>query len=369
MSKFLISGIPPSFGGVGFLMYNLDKLANRYGWKSIYPFHVNRSIKNNMQNPIFIISELKKRYIAKRWFVSNLNRIKNSEIILVHPQTIGYKYFLKLIENNFKVKIYIMDNSFFCIRSYNVLNNSECLKCLGNLDNCNSQCIPFPVKYNKKENLKFLKEYQKISHKVIFYAQNESQKSLLTRHFGENTKIEIIGLRTGETFEKVSQLNNGESYDIVYHGANIEAKGINYFINLAKVMPEYSFFVPSKLEIKDLPKNLYHENMKWNSGLKEIVINAKLVLNPSLWSAPIEGALLKSIYYNGNVGVVKTKYGFVNDIPNDAFLKLPNNISNTKDQIEKFFKEEKSLKGSSQSWLNTYFNFNCCIEKLFMSKD
>jgi hypothetical protein len=60
----------------------------------------------------------------------------------------------------------------------------------------------------------------------------------------------------------------------------------------------------------------------WETGLKEKIINSKIVLNPSLWSSPVEGALLKSIKYNGCVSVANILSSFINEIPDDICLKL-----------------------------------------------
>ena len=58
----------------------------------------------------------------------------------------------------------------------------------------------------------------------------------------------------------------------------------------------------------------------------------------SLWSAPIEGALIKSSFFNDNVATVETRYGFENEV---TFIKnqirLSVDISEAKNQIESFF--------------------------------
>lgn len=363
MKKYLISGIPPSHGGVGYLMSSLVKLADKYGYKTIIPGYINESIRKNILNPFFVIKELYKRKTTNINFKNKINNIKNSEVILIHPQIIGLNDFIFLVENNSIVKMYVMDNSFFCIKSYNVLDNKECLKCLEDSSNCDDRCQPFPIRYKKDNNFSYLKQLKKLSSKIIFYAQNESQKKLLIRYFGLGVKILVIGMQTDEKLETYDLKNNSKSYDIVFHGANIEAKGINYCIDLAKKLPQYSFFVPSMLNLENLPKNITHANLTWNNGLKDIVVSAKLVLNPSLWSAPVEGALLKSIFYNKNVAVVENKYGFINDIPNKVILKLSNNTMIAVNQIIFLLEKNTSLK--QNNWLSEYFMEQCKINLLF----
>jgi len=365
MKKYLISGIPPSHGGVGYLMYELESLAIKNGYEVIYPIHTNESIRQKLFNPIFIIKEVSKRFYSKLKYLKKIKKIINSEVILIHPQTIGYKQFINLINLNKKIKVYVMDNSFFCIKSYNVLNGSECLKCLNNLDSCDKYCKPFPSKYEKQENLTYLKKYKKDSKKVSFYAQNTSQAKLIKKHFGNDTDVKVVGMKTGEKFESIVTNDEHKEYDIVFHGSNHEAKGIDYVIELAKLLPNLSLYIPSKLDNENLPKNITHENITWSTGLREIIVNAKLILNPSIWSAPVEGALLKSIYYNGNVAGVTTEYGFINDIPDNVLLKLSANIKLAKKQVEDFFINSQSYEAKSKVWLEQFFEKECNLSKLF----
>lgn len=370
MKKYLISGIAPSEGGVGYLMKGLDPLANKYGYEVIYPTHVNKSIRKFLFNPFVVIPEILRRRNSKNNFMSKLKAIKDAEVILIHPQTIGYNTFIELLKKNTLVKTYVMDNSFFCIKSYNTINGSECLKCLNNLEACDESCFPFPIKYRKSINLQYLNEYKKYASKVVFYAQNKRQELLLKTHFGEETTTILIGLKTGEIFEEDFVKGQAEQYDIVYHGANVEAKGFLYFIELAKKMHDFIFFLPynqEEIPSMELPKNLICKSMTWNRGLKDVVINAKLVLCPSLWSAPIEGALLKSIHYNGNVGIVRTEYGFGNDIPDTALLKLSNDTTKAVDQINKFFVKSDDISQQSKLWLSTFLSQDCKLDDLFKS--
>lgn len=369
MKKYLISGIGPSQSGVGYLMQNLENLAYDYNYESIYPKHINRSIRKNRFNPFFVIAEIFKRRKSSNDFITRLKTIKNSEVILIHPQSIGYRNFIDLVKNNKVIKTYVMDNSFFCIKSYNILDGIECLKCLNNVDAVETSCTPFPINYDKNKNINYLKSFQDFASKIIFYTQNNKQSELVKKHFGKRIKVCQIGLKTGEYLENDFLKGQTQQYDVVYHGANVEAKGFLYFIELAKKMDDMNFFIPynrEDLPYSVLPNNLTCKSMTWNSGLKEIVINAKLVLCPSLWSNPIEGALLKSIHYNGNVGIVKTEYGFVNDIPNNMVLKLSNEVESAREQIYDFFTNKIDLSQESRRWLNNFISQDCNLNYLFM---
>ena len=192
MKKYLISGIPPSESGVGYLMYLIEKLALDNSFQVIYPKYSNISLRKLLANPIKLVYEVYKRFKCKVLFKQDINTIKNSEIILIHPQTIGFNEFLSLIQTNTIIKWYVMDNSFFCIESYNVLNGKECINCLNDLDNCNSQCKPFPINYNKRVNLEYLKVLKKYASKILFYAQNSMQERLLKEFYGENINVRVL---------------------------------------------------------------------------------------------------------------------------------------------------------------------------------
>lgn len=372
MKKYLISGIPPSKGGVGYVMQLLEKLAHVYSFEVIYPSYSNKSLRNLFPNPIRLGNEILSRHKSKILFKKKLKTIQNSEVILIHPQTIGLDKFLSLIKNNKIVKWYVMDNSFFCIKSYNVLNGKECTGCLKDLNNCDSKCKSFPTNFNKIENLEYLKTLKRYASKIIFYAQNHMQEMLLKEFYGKQIKTQIIGLKTDElSLDK--DLKYTKQYDIVFHGANHEAKGIYYTIELAKYLKDYTLFIPENRDnIKydgTIPSNIVFKSISWNTGLKELVLNAKLVLNPSVWSAPIEGALIKSIFYCGNVAVPITQYGFVNDIPHDCLLRLTTDIQQSAEIINSFIISGKSLKDRSQSWLNDFLNNSCHLDLLFKEID
>jgi hypothetical protein len=63
--------------------------------------------------------------------------------------------------------------------------------------------------------------------------------------------------------------------------------------------------------------------MTWETGLGSAVRDASLVINPSLWSAPIEGALVKSIVYARRTAVVDTASSWSAELPPGLVLRLP----------------------------------------------
>ena len=177
--------------------------------------------------------------------------------------------------------------------------------------------------------------------KFTFYAQNHSQATLLSIHFGALCNIMVIGLNASNVvaFEPDMSLYSNDqpgkipakqSYDIVFHGSAELAKGSRYCVELAGELSEFSFLLPfdghfsSALDrqFRSL-RNVIHEPMWWDSGLLDATKNARLVLCPSLWSAPVEIALLKSMAANGLVGVIEGNFRFCSEIPREMLLRLP----------------------------------------------
>ena len=63
--------------------------------------------------------------------------------------------------------------------------------------------------------------------------------------------------------------------------------------------------------------------MTWETGLEAAVRAAPLVLVPSLWSAPVEGALIKSIAAGRAVAVVDNESAFSHELPMGLVSRLP----------------------------------------------
>lgn len=370
--KILISGIPPSNSGVGRLMKMLVPRAQELGYSIIYR-RENKSLRRLLdEKKIFLAAkELVERKFNNIIFYIRSLLIKKSVVLALHPQTIGFNAFLKIIKHN-TVYFYVMDNSFFCLRSYNIhpVTHKECLLCITNPANALSQCIPFPVNYQRKDNIEYLQNLKSVSQKVFFLAQNKKQKELLQLHFGTGIRCTIVGLDTGEvdfqsTSLPFSQVNN-TSYDLVYHGVANFAKGIGYFVELAILLPEFSCFFPcSKIIVENIlgkkitEKNIIFSECTWESGLKNAVTSARLVINPSLWSSPIEGALLKSIYYNGNVAVVETEYGFSQEVIAESdVLCLPINTAIAAQKVRRFLDNGIDMSKNTKAWLKNFLLHN-----------
>jgi hypothetical protein len=346
--KYLISGIGPGLGGVGRLMNRLKPEYEANGFVVITKRNP-ISYKINLSNIFFgyLLYEFVRRIYASSCFYLQCAFIRNSEVVFIHPQTAGFGLLFRLARRSNFVSIYVMDNSFFCIRSYNThpVSNDECLDCIGG-GLPHELCYSFPSRMNKELNISYLRRLLHIAPEIQFLAQNKRQAELLRLHFGSGVLIKIIGMDTGELDQIPASLEaiGCPSYDLVFHGAPLVPKGLLYFIQLARHLPSLNFFIPSSIGAvskaveSEIPPNIVFADITWESGLIDIIAAAKLVVNPSMWSAPIEGALLKSAYINPNVATVATRFGFEGEFKGIVnHLRLSPDPKEASQQVLNFF--------------------------------
>ena len=333
----LVSGLPPSSGGVGRLMKALinkkDDNVEVICVQEMGPIRKFYSEKKFLK----LLGEILKRTTSRAAFIIRLFFMKNEVCLCIHPQTISFPLLFRIIKRN-KVYLYVMDNSFFCVTSYNynLKEKKECFNCMKFKRKPFRQCKPFPVNYDLNKNINHLRRLYEHRFDITFLAQNINQEKLLKAHFGNDIRSAVVGMDTNELDIGLNRNSDTTSYDFVYHGNCSLAKGLEYFINIAENMPQYTFFVPVKksdceraLNRSVIDDNITFRECNWDSGLREAIQNSKFTLNLSLWSAPIEGALIKSLYYGDNVFVVESEYGFESEIALEMGIgRLPNQYEN-----------------------------------------
>ncbi|WP_433833725.1 hypothetical protein [Flavobacterium anhuiense] len=343
--KIIISGIGPGPAGVGRVLEYL--IENSQNFSFVYPAMGRKiSIKDCILKleflKLFLCFVLIFKYYCKTIFYnSKLYFFKNKDLIVLHPQSIGFRKLERLIKRN-NLSIYVMDNNFFCIKSYNYLKSIEkpCLLCLDMQYNnaVKNSCDSFPVYYSYEEYFDFLNVIKANIDKINFLTQNFGQKELLKKQFGENLLIREVGLLTSDLFEdsKLWVSENCKKYDVVFHGDSNSAKGSKYIYELAKYLPEYIFLFPFESQFEEKIDNVEFVKMSWTTGLKECVLNSKLTLCPSIWSAPIEGSVLKTLKLGVALGIFDAEYSFGKEIPDDSVLRLSGNITNDVALIRQF---------------------------------
>jgi hypothetical protein len=330
----LVCGITPGEGGVGRLIKHLAPAAREAGFKV-------------MCRPERSRLGLFGRAVSLALFYIKLGAVSDEDVVVIYPQSIRWQSVLALMNRN-RVVLYLMDNSFFCIRSYNTREGvaGECLDCLGDLFKCHPSCRPYPDYCSRSENLRHLEELKNRASKVEFWCQNQGQADLARRHFGPDTSVRVVGMSTGEFSAKPDSSPGEPGFDVVFHGDTHPAKGGRVMLRLAAMMPGWSFLFPAyESEVRRLagsggiPENVNVREMRWETGLKEEVERAGLVLCPSLWSAPIEGALAKSIIHNGKVGVWDTAFGYQAELPPELLLRLGPDAGQWPQAVEEYVRK------------------------------
>jgi hypothetical protein len=317
MKKIIISGVSPGSGGVGnYMIYLMEKFPET---KFVYPSRINTPYK--FLNQLF-------NYFTLKILPLRILLINKKDVLILAQQYLSIKSMKHLIINN-KASIYFMDNSFFCVKAYNYLssNKGECFSCLnGKWENIEiNKCQPQPSIFTKKKLISINQLILDNKHNINFITLSKTNKNLLEKHLGSDITINYSYFLTKELLER--NKNNLETttviknnFDFVFHGSDIESKGFNYFIDLAKLLPEFTFFAPSTK--KSNIKNLTFKNFRWESGLQKVVEDSKIILTPSLWSNTPEAAMLKSLKYNGCVGFIDTEFGFGKEMDENSFISL-----------------------------------------------
>ena len=369
--KVLISGIGLSDGGVGRLMQRLEPVATERGYRILSRRMIPLSplIRNKKYLTLFF--ELFLKFFS--WFVFKFKTlfVRGDTILILHPQSIGYKTFMRLVRTN-TVYFYVMDSSFFCMMSYNYnnLNGSECLRCISNPRNSFSECYFWPKLIRKKVAINYLEELMLYSKGIVFLAQTHSQEKLLVEHFGDKIDCRVVGMEPVDLsladIQSIGLTDITRDYDLVYHGSIHPAKGIIYFLQISLLLPKFKIFIPMSLNaassiFSDCMRlnNVTFQDCTWETGLEDAVRKAKLVVNPSLWSAPIEGAFLKSLAYNGNVAVVHSKFGFSSEhMFKNRVLKLPEDPASAADLLENYIDNSVDNGLKTKKWLSDFYSSN-----------
>ena len=318
----------------------------------------------------------------KAFFWMNLIKInKNIRVVIVHPQTIGFKYVIGLLKQNRLIELYVVDNSFFCVRSYNSipLEDRSCLRCFnGQFENAvNNHCEPFPVSDLRAcEFIGVLREAVK-NENVEFLCLSYTQQKLLKDYFAFNIKTRIVGCWYNEFGVLKNCLSeNGVAsasiydHDVVFHGAPLHAKGANWAYNLAKECPQLNFLFPFSRNILSFEEvnNCKFLPMTWTSGLEEAVKKARVNLIPSCWSSPIEGSLIQSIAVAKSVAVMDEKKSFVQELPLGLVVKLPHDIKKASMKLNKMIIDDWSPDPAlKKEWATEFIELNAGVADKILS--
>jgi glycosyltransferase involved in cell wall biosynthesis len=329
-----VSGIGPGATGTGALMIGLmaeaaagapaefivkEKTPRKRGWARLQKF-----------NPFRIVCY----FFSHVSFPRRVLRAARSgkELILLHPQTIGFPLFRQVVEARPHVWMYVLDAFVFCRRSYNCLpgETGPCLRCLGN-DGKAAVAHGCSDWFGAGSFHQQFREWV-ASGRLRLMAQCDSHARLLRAHFGPGAIVKVVPLSVPDiAVPAIAPTRPSRARPLaVFHGSCQPAKGVAHVIALAAEMPDWDFLVPSDPKeyrkhfgtTEGLPGNLQFRRLSWSEGLADAVATADAVLCPSIWSATVEGAVLKSLAHNGLVMVTTHDSSFGSELPVDARLDL-----------------------------------------------
>jgi FkbM family methyltransferase len=337
----VVSGIPPDSSGTGRLIRHLIDTRDAAGdWRVRfhYPERPVRGLRRMMREGKVVAAlrgwlGVKLSIGAFRASVWWLSRFGRGELLVFHPQTLAFSRTLRLLRGwRRRAFIYGLDNSFFCVRSYNHVDGEHgaCVRCLDQgFDAARRMgCRPFPVP--DEGAFGFVRDLARLIEegRVGVLVQNRRNADLYRQHLGEAAFVEVVGLWTadwkGLDPAKVGTAEAGSGYDVVFHGHFVSAKGADWLLEVARHLPDVRFMFPTPCpkRIADPPPNIAFRPMTWETGLAEEVARARLVCVPSLWSATIEGALVKSLAFGRATARADIPSGFGDELPPGLVLQL-----------------------------------------------
>ena len=263
------------------------------------------------------------------------------ELVIIHHQSIGVFSTLFLMARARSIKYFCVDSSFFCIKSYNLRDGAECIQCTSGTP-APLDCRPFPSRAPKFLQHLFFRCLSKLSGRVLFLCQTEAQSQLVRLRYPKAASS-VVGLMTSDVKQEIRETFNWATlrHDLdttnpidgsylIFHGSSHPAKGFFALLDSPEFTSRRIVFPFSKEEVNAQARAIGHTlpscwefvPMSWGSGLKGACIAAQAILCPSRWSAPIEGALIKSLCVNGNVIVWGADFSYASEIPQQIVWNL-----------------------------------------------
>lgn len=273
--------LPPELEGVQFLYYVSPKVTLENMLKKLKFFPEASSYYSPTLN-IHFANVLLKR---SRWDL----------IYFIHLQGLSYSLIDIAHKSAIPAVMHVMDNFFFCNRSYNFVDHSGeiCCRCVeyGFQSAIELGCTDLPPWLYDRARQKFASSLLKLS--AIFF-QSELHLDLFRTIFpGYNGHLETLDLPVDcREFQHSSSIGNY----IVFNGPPTKIKGFYWFLDVAS-KSNWEFFVP--LSSGKAPETYtYSPNIKlipnctFDKGLKDIIVGARCVAVPSLWDCPCETATI-----------------------------------------------------------------------------
>ena len=366
----ILSGIAPTTrGGTGRLLRSL--LAERDAYRLGVRFVLvgNRAnVRRSMvaRQPLRLVREVARHYTrraSRHWLIRQRSFVESPRMIVFHPQEISTRWLTEVMRRRslrgLTTEFFVLDASFFCVRSYNHIPGEAgpCRRCLdeGPQAGLRFGCRPFPI--HDRWAWSFIESVRKQAslRQVVFWTQTAGYASLVREYAGDSVVARDVGLWTDDFDGLQSPPPEAEPLaDIVYHGSWLDAKGGPWAMKLAKALPELRFLFPClRPPASEVPANVIFLPMSWDTGLASQVRCTPLTIVPSLWTAPIEAALVKSIAHAPATAVTSFPDSFAATLPADVALKLPPSPS----EAAAVIRSHASWRidpGVRQEWIQTF---------------
>jgi len=254
------------------------------------------------------------------WLMAGLKLIDS--VVIFHPQSLGYALTASVIRSANKTKYWVLDTSLFCKKSYNHYNGKACLKCLYSFEP-HSDCSHFPNYSSDEVYIKFQNVISNNLNKIVFHIQTKGHGELLKLRYGQATKMTGVKMLVPEFYKMKDYSVGNYEYDIGFHGNLVEGKGFMYTLDLSSNIKDSSFLMPGK-KPKDIMgmTNVKYLPCTWDTGLDEALTKCKIILCPSIWTQPVEAAVIKSMLIGRPVGLIVSEYNFTCEIPDECYVAL-----------------------------------------------
>ena len=320
--NYIITGIPPTgSSGTGDLLLFLRKKINlKIAWKPVSFLSAIKIILKSSYKRNCDIQEISKSLILYWTKIypsvkfKNQTNIRAINLYLFHPQSISYEFVNRMTDLKIIKGIYLLDNSYFCFASYNWLQTQPlkaCMMCIQNKNNFLTYGCKdiFRNEINQykifRENLYngFLGKIfvQNYSHKKIFSLVSNGKGSIIAGMLPQslfNNKNDMPCDKEEFYFKIFNKLKKKYKFIVVCHMSFSGAKGYFLIEEVSRYLKDICFILPFKKPLKIVEekkqKNLIYIPCSWESGLKNLCIEADMVIVPSIWTIQVEGALLKS---------------------------------------------------------------------------
>jgi hypothetical protein len=349
INKLFVSMMPVKHGGAGDYLVEVLKNYDEY-IKFIVP---NFFIKIWILNRACVIFF---QHFYKFYLKLFLKLFSVNKLVVFHQQSISYNLTTLLILNSKDIEFYILDANFFCKKSYNEYGNKSCFKCFEKFDPYDD-CIHHPYVAKDLDYIKFVNTLRTQEKKITFLVQTEGYRRILISKF-PLAKVKKLKMKHDRlVYDNIESFDNKNlNYDFFFHAHLTRPKGIEYFIRLAKKMHYEKFFLPSHKNFIGLSLNIIIKNISWGKTFVEEIKKTKIVLCPSIWTYPVESALIKSMLLKKAVAIIDIKNSFSEEIPDDCVIKLTGDTNNDSVTLKFFLNEKRYLKIANNgfNWATSY---------------